>query len=255
MCTVWVLIVKYPLLCLHVYVDLCLLSRGESYWRFETRTSERGELWKWVRKLKGLRKKPCVRKPYAKTKLDNLKMLCVSLRVRVCVLKVYIQYIHSCLCWVDCFITLMKHSYTGCQMCSPVSIGEMSPCPRLRFFHQKRKWKRTLLAWGREGLGRLLEEVREKREGERERGKGEQEDVHIWICSMGTFTEQNVCGGDHFRFIGRRRRAGRWQQAERVKKEMLTVSYETNSSQNRLVLVGLCPYHWYLPSAWQHVTA
>lgn len=95
--------------------------------------------------------------------------LCACVCMHTCVLKVYIQYIHSCLCWVDCFITLMKHSYTGCQMCSPVSIGEMSPCPRLKFFHQKRKWKHTLLAcWGREGLGRLLEEVREKRERERE---------------------------------------------------------------------------------------
>lgn len=112
--------------------------------------------------------------------------LCASVCVHTCVLKVYI---HSCLCWVDCFITLMKRSYTGCQMCSPVS---MSPCPRLRFFHQKRKWKHTLLAWGRERLRRLLKEVRKRKERE----EGEHEDVHIWICSKGTFTESN--GGGSF---------------------------------------------------------
>lgn len=150
-------------------------------------------------------------------------MLCVFVCVRVCVLKVYI---HSCLCLVDSFITLMKHSYTGCQMCSPVSVGLMSPCPRLRFFHQKRKWKRTLLAWGREGFGRRLEEVREKRERERENRRMFTSGFALWALSL-----DKKWGGDHFGFIGRRRRrqAGRWQQAERVKKEMLTVSYETNS--------------------------
>lgn len=169
---------------------LCLLSKGESWWCFETLIRERWELWKCVRKC--LRKKPSVK--------QNWEICRYLLCVHKCVLKVYIQYIHSCLCWVDCFITLMKHSYAGCQMCFPVSNGEMSPCPRLRFFHQKRKWKHTLLARGREGLGRLLEEVRE--DGEREREKERTRGCSHLDLLYGHFHWTKSEVGGHFGFIG-----------------------------------------------------
>lgn len=107
-------------------------------------------------------------------------------------------------------------------MCSPVSNGEMSPCPRLRFFHQKRKWKHTLLAWGREGLGRLLEEVRE--DGEREREKERTRGCSHLDLLYGHFQWTKSEVGGHFGFIGKRR-AGRFE------KETLTVSYQTAQEQ------------------------
>lgn len=94
------------------------------------------------------------------------------------------------------------------------------PCLRLRFFHQKRKWK-TRSCMG-EGGGWLLVKVGEKRVWEREREGG---CSHLELLH-GTFTGGSAPHTAPFGFIGR----GRWQLAGRVRGravEMLTVSYGT----------------------------
>lgn len=84
----------------------------------------------------------------------------------------------------------MKHSCTACQMCAPVSIGEMSvSLPPFEIFSPKKEMETLFACTGegaREGSGRLLVEMGG--------GRGS-EDVHIWICSMGTFTGEKMGRG------------------------------------------------------------
>lgn len=148
----------------------------------------------------------------------------------------YIQYICSCLCWVDCFITLMKHSCTACQMCAPVSIGEMSvSLPPFEIFSPKKEMETLFACTGEGGRDRggcwWKWERRERWGGVFTSG------FALWALSL-----EKKWGGDPFGFIGRRRRTGRWQQAERFQKESLIVSHDTNR-ENKFGSVGMCTYH------------
>lgn len=92
------------------------------------------------------------------------------------------------------------------------------------FFTKKGNGK-LVAAWGREG-GWLVVEVGEKRVWEREREGG---CSHLELLH-GTFTGGSAPHTAPFGFIGRRRQAGRWRLAGRVRGravEMLTVSYDT----------------------------
>lgn len=118
--------------------------------------------------------------------------------------KTSVQFEDSlCVCW-KCVHSIYAVVYAELTVSSPwwsthtqpallSALVCLPPCPRFRFFHQKRKWKHSLLARGREGSGQLVVEAGEKRVGERERK--ESKDIHIWICSMGTFTGEKVGRG------------------------------------------------------------
>lgn len=149
----------------------------------------------------------------------------------------YIQYICSCLCWVDCFITLMKHSCTACQMCALVSIGEMSfSLPPFEIFSPKKEMETLFACTGEGGRGRGG--CWWKWERERESGWGERGRSHLDLL-YGHFHWRKKWEGDPFGFIGSRRRTGRWQQAERFGKESLIVSHDTNR-ENKFGSVGMC---------------
>lgn len=150
----------------------------------------------------------------------------------------YIQYICSCLCWVDCFITLMKHSCTACQMCAPVSIGEMSvSLPPFEIFSPKKEMETLFACTGEGGVG----EAAGGNGRERER-----------VCGGGRSHLDLLYGHFHWRKSGEGTRLdllaggggqeGDSKQAERFEKELLIVSHDTNR-ENKFGFVGMCTYH------------
>lgn len=145
-----------------------------------------------------------------------------------------------CVCW-KCVYSIYAVVYAELTVSSPwwsthtqpallsALVKCRSPCPRFRFFHQKRKWKHSLLARGREGSGQLVVEAGEKRVGERE--KGEQGHSHLdllyghfhWRKSReGTLLDLLVGGGGQ---------GG--DSKQKGSKRRCWVSHDTNSSKNK----------------------